>query len=86
MKKLFGLVCLLLAATVAWATEGFRIADNGIVTIGKVRLRLEHWDNGWNCSVQGTGSCRVDHGFPRRSTNSFEWQGRFLLRKGGSSN
>ena len=51
MKKIFA-VYLLLSAIVSLAMEEFRIADNGIVTIGKVRLRLEHWDNGWNFSVQ----------------------------------
>ena len=86
MKKLFGLVCLLLSVSVAMAAEGFEVADNGIVTIGKVRLRLEHWDNGWNYSVQGNGSFRAAPGFPRRVANSFEWQGRFLLRKGGEFN
>ena len=82
MKKIFA-VYLLLSAIVSLAMEEFRIADNGIVTIGKVRLRLEHWDNGWNFSVQENGSFRADHGFPQRSANSFEWQGGFLLRKGG---
>lgn len=76
----FGFLGIVLAA----AEFGpFTISDaKGIVSISGQRFMLRHFDNTWSPIAQNDGRTVTADGFPRKTADTFEWQGRMPIRRG----